>query len=242
MSTQKKTLKSLLAENKFAQLSEILLLFSIAFIVVYLFQKEASPDTLVYNQAVIWFANIVMLSFVWVGLRVRGLTVASLGLSFGQISTKAAIKFFALSVLVFALATLGFVIGSIIMANITGIPEGSADLSNYAYLKDNIGMLLLTLSGVYIVASFGEEVIYRAFLINRLQGMGLTGKLGTHFAVILSAIIFGFAHYSWGAIGIVQTGFMGLALSYSYLKMKKRLWVNVVAHGYMDTILMVQLY
>lgn len=42
---------------------------------------------------------------------------------------------------VFLVATAGFVIGSIILANITRIPE-SADMSNYAYMKDNIGMLI----------------------------------------------------------------------------------------------------
>ena len=49
------------------------------------------------------------------------------------------------------------------MANISGIPE-SADMSNYEYLHNNIFMLVLTLCGVYIVSSFGEEVTYRAFL------------------------------------------------------------------------------
>jgi hypothetical protein len=42
------------------------------------------------------------------------------------------------------------------MGNITGIPEG-ADMSGYTYLKDNIWMLLLSLGGVYIVSSFGEQ-------------------------------------------------------------------------------------
>ena len=79
--------------------------------------------------------------------------------------------------LVFVLALCGFVIGSIIMANITGIPE-SADMSGYAYLEDNIGMLFLSLAGVYIVSSFGEERIYRGFLINRILELGLNGKIG----------------------------------------------------------------
>jgi membrane protease YdiL (CAAX protease family) len=127
------------------------------------------------------------------------------------------------------------------MANITGIPETS-DMSNYDYLKDNIWLLFLTLGGVYIVASFGEEVIYRAFLINRISELGLSSKTGKIITVIISAIIFGFAHYSWGLMGIVQTGFMGLALGFCYLKLKKRIWVLILAHAYMDTILMLQLY
>jgi len=115
-------------------------------------------------------------------------------------------------------------------------------MSGYDYLKDNFGMLLLTLGGVYIVASFGEEVIYIAFLINRISELGLSGKTGKFLVVIISALIFGLAHYNWGLMGIVQTSFMGLALGICYLYLKKRIWVLILAHTYMDTILMLQLY
>jgi membrane protease YdiL (CAAX protease family) len=135
----------------------------------------------------------------------------------------------------------GFVLGSIIMGMIYGIPE-STNLSGYAFLKDNLGMLFLTLAGVYIVSSFGEEVIYRGFLINRFMELGLNSKAGRMFAVILSAIIFGLAHFGWGPMGMVQTAFMGLALGLCYIYMNKRLWILILAHAYMDTILMVQMY
>lgn len=180
-------------------------------------------------------------SMVWIGLRVRGENWQNFGLSFKKISLKGALKVFLLSLLVFALSVAGFVIGGIIMANITGIPEG-ADMSGYAYLKDNIWMLFFTLVGVYISSAFGEEVIYRAFLINRISELGLDNKRGRIVAVIISAVVFGFAHYSWGPMGIVQTGFMGLVLGLCYIFMKKRLWILIFAHVYMDTILMVQLY
>ena len=65
---------------------------------------------------------------------------------------------------------------------------------------------------------------------------------GTAITVILSAIIFGLAHYQWGPMGVVQTGMMGLVLSICYLKLRKRLWILILAHAYMDTILMVQMY
>jgi membrane protease YdiL (CAAX protease family) len=55
------------------------------------------------------------------------------------------------------------------------MPE-SADMSNYEYFYDSIFMLILTLIGVYIVSSFGEEVIYRAFLINRISELGFDSK------------------------------------------------------------------
>jgi uncharacterized protein len=175
------------------------------------------------------------------GAKRRGEKWSAFGLALNSISWKEALKTFLLSILVLVLALSGFILGSIIMANITGIPEGS-DMGGYDYLKDNIGMLILTLIGVYIASSFGEEVIYRAFLINRISEIGQKTKKATIIAVILSSIIFGLIHYNWGPMGIVQTGFMGLALGICYVKIKKRLWILILAHAYMDTILMVQMY
>ena len=230
----------LLRTNSLAKISELLLVFLIALVIIKLFLRPEG-EHLIYNQAVVWVANIAMLLVVWLGLKLRGESWQDFGLGFKKISFKAALRVFLLSLLVFVLALAGFVIGSIIMANITGIPE-SADMANYDYLKDNIGMLILSLVGVYIVSSFGEEVIYRAFLINRISELGLDTKKARIVAVILSAIIFGLVHYSWGPMGVVQTGFMGLVLGICYLKLKKRLWILILAHAYMDTLLLVQLY
>ena len=230
----------LLKENKLAKFLEIILVFLAAFLIIKAFISIKTSD-LVYNQAVIWFANIIMLIIIFTGIKLRGEGLRQFGFSFKKISWKIGLKTFLHSMLVFILALAGFIIGSIIMANISGIPEPS-DMSSYDYLKDNIWMLFLTLGGVYIVASFGEEVIYRAFLINRISELGLSGKTGKAIVLIVSAIIFGLAHYNWGLTGIVQTSFMGLVLGLCYLYLKKRIWILIIAHAYMDTILMVQLY
>ncbi len=41
---------------------------------------------------------------------------------------------------------------------------------------------------------------------------------------------------------MVQTAFMGLALGVSYLVLGRNLWVTILAHGYMDTMLLLQMY
>jgi CAAX protease family protein len=235
-----KKLGQLLKTNKLVKTLEILVVFLVAFLFIMAF-KSNDDSKLIYNQAVIWFANIIMLTLVFTGIKLRGEGLNHFGFSFKKITWKAGLKITLQSILVFLLAIAGFIIGSIIMANITGIPE-SSDMSSYDYLKDNIWMLFLTLSGVFIVSSFGEEVIYRAFLINRISELGLNSKKGKIIAIIFSAIIFGFAHYSWGSMGIVQTAFMGLALGFCYIYLKKKIWVLILAHIYMDTILMMQLY
>lgn len=230
-----------LRSNRLAKLAEL----AIVFLAAFLFIKVMSPlagSNPVLKQAIIWVANIIMLTIVWIGLKLRGENWNNFGLGLKLISWKGGLKIFILSLLVFLLAIAGFIVGSIIMANITGIPEGAADMSGYDYMKNNLAMFLLTLFGVLIVSSFGEEVIYRAFLINRISELGLDGKSGRIITVIMSSVIFGLVHYEWGAMGIVQTGFMGLALGICYIKMKRRLWIMILAHAYMDIILMVQMY
>lgn len=142
-------------------------------------------------------------------------------------------------VLVFALAA--FVAGSILTMNLQATTEG-ADMTGYDYLEGNLPMLIVALLAVYVVSSFGEEVVYRGFLMTRVAEMGGCGKLGWGIAVTVSAIVFGLAHFDWGVVGIVQTTFMGLALALSFLAVKRKLWILVLAHVYIDTVLLVQMY
>jgi hypothetical protein len=229
-----------LKKNKLFKIAEILFLFIFAYVFILLILPLTGSNPIL-KQTVLWIANILMLIYVWIGLKLREESWKDLGLTFKSISWRGGFKVLLLSLLVLVLALAGFIIGSIIMANITGIPEG-ANMTGYDYLKDNFGMLLLTLAGVYIVSSFGEEVIYRGFLITRISQIGNDSKKATIIAIILSSIIFGLIHYSWGPMGMVQTGFMGLALGICYIKLKRRLWILILAHAYMDTILIIQMY
>ena len=230
----------LLNTNKTAKISEILLVFVLAF-ALFKILKPFAGDNLLLKMGMFWCINILMLILVWSGIKLRGQNWSDFGLTFGRINFKESLRIFLLSLLVCVLGILGYTLGTIIMANISGMPE-SADMSNYEYLHNNVFMLILTLLGVYIVSSFGEEVIYRAFLINRITELGLDSKYGKMAAVAISAVIFGLVHYEWGPTGIVSTAFMGLVLGIFYLKFNKNLWILVLAHAYMDTLLLVPLY
>ena len=247
MSIDQRTLPSYAAQlgqalnsNKLFKLAEILLIFFAAAGIIILFLSD-QPEDLFYNQVVISCANIIMLILVFAGVKLRGESLSQFGLSFKRFNFKFALKTFFQSLIVFVLATGAFILASIIMANITGIPETS-DMSGYNYIKGNFGLLSLSLISVYIVSSFGEEIVYRAFLINRISELTSKSKSNLVIAVLISSIIFGLAHYNWGLMGMIQTTFMGLALGFSYIYLKKRIWVLIIAHAYMDTILMVQLY
>jgi len=225
-----------LRNNKAVQLAEIAVVFLAAFGIL----AAARPflgDHPMLSQSVVWVANVVMLVLVWVGLRLRGEGWSHLGLDKENLNLKA----FLLSLLVFVAAVAGFLIGSIVMMNIVGEPR-AADMSGYNYLQGNLPLLIIALLAVFIVSSFGEEVIYRGFLITRISEMGGNSRTWIRIAVLASAVVFGLIHFEWGLTGIVQTTFMGLVLAIAYLLLKRNLWVLVLAHAYMDAILLIQLY
>ncbi len=230
-----------LLTNKWFQLLEIIIVFFPPLLVIigYRMMHLENPMLLI---AGVWFSNVIMLLLVWISIKLRRQSWQSIGLYFGRprFSQIGWSILKSVPILVFAIAA--FIVGAIVMANIVGI-QASADMTKYNYLSGNIPLLLISLAGVYIASSFGEEVVYRGFLITRLQNLfGGQGKGALFIVLVFSSIIFGFAHFEWGATGIVQTTFMGAALGASFLWNKRRLWSLVLAHGYMDTLLMVQLY
>ena len=233
-------LGSLLESSKPAQLLEIVAVFGAAALLI-AFGLPFAGDDLFAKQLVVVAANAVMLFMVWLGLRMRGQKPLSLGLSAHFEGWKSMAWGFAKSLLVLVMAMAGFMLGSIIMLNLTGLPQ-QADVSGYDYLQGNPALFLVSLASIYFFSSFGEEVVYRGFLITRLETLFGPGRRALAWAVVFSSLVFGLAHFGWGVAGMVQTTFMGLALAISFVIFKRRLWILVAAHAYMDTALILPLY
>jgi membrane protease YdiL (CAAX protease family) len=230
----------LLEASKLAGFLEIVAVFGAAALVITLGLAVAG-DGLLARQFAVVAGNAAMLALVWAGLRVRGQNIGDFGLALRFAGWKPFMLGFVKSLAVLALGLAGFIFGSMVMMNLVGAPQ-QADVSGYNYLQGNLPLLLLSMTSIYFFSSFGEEVVYRGFLINRLEGLFGGGRKALAVAVIVSSVIFGLAHFGWGVTGMVQTGFMGLALALSYLLFKRNLWVLVAAHAYMDTALILPLY
>lgn len=223
-----------------ASLFDILLVFAVAFVVVFVGWRWVGEDTFA-RQAVVWVANVGMLVTIWIRLRARGESWEHLGLRRRGGGRRALVRAVLQSIVVLVVALVAFVAGSMVSANVAAAPE-SADMSGYEYLRGNLPMLLLALAAVYVVSSFGEEVVYRGFLMTRVAAMARSTRMAWGVAAVVSAVVFGVAHFDWGMVGIIQTTLMGLALAASYLIVKRNLWVLVLAHAYIDTVLLVQMY
>lgn len=239
-SSSPNSIGTLLEASKLARILEILTVFGAAALVI-VFGLHLAGDDLFAKQLVVVAANAVMLVLVWLGLRLRGQKPGYLGLSIRFAGWKSIAWGFAKSLLVLVLGMAGFIFGSVIMMNLTGMPQ-QADVSGYDYLQGNLPLFLLSLASIYFFSSFGEEVIYRGFLINRMEDLFGGDKKALVWAVLLSSMIFGLAHFGWGVTGIVQTTFMGLSLAVSFIIFKRNLWILVAAHAYMDSALIWPLF
>lgn len=222
------------------QVTEIIVVFLVAFLVIGVGWRLVG-DSLLARQAVVWVANVLMLVSIWIGLRLRGQTWEHFGLSWHFAGWRTLLRSVLQSIVLVIVALIAFVAGAVLMMNLVAAPQG-ADVSGYGYLQGNLPMLLLALAAVYVVSSFGEEVVYRGFLMSRVAELGGGSRAAWSIAVAISAVVFGLAHFSWGVVGIVQTAFMGLALAIAYLVVRRNLWVLILAHAYVDTLLLLQMY
>jgi len=198
------------------------------------------PDP-VAVQATAWCTNMAMIGVVLVISKIRNTSISAMGVGRLPDSVNGWGRFAVKVLLTLVVTVFAFAAGSVVMANITGIPE-QADLTGYDFLAGNLPAFLLVITGVLVASSFGEEFIYRGFLIGRLRSLFGGGKRAEYAAILISSIVFGLIHWEWGPMGIIQTMFMGAALALMWRRFDYDLWIVVAAHGIMDLILMTQLY
>jgi membrane protease YdiL (CAAX protease family) len=116
--------------------------------------------------------------------------------------------------------------------HLTGTTE---DLSAYANLQGNLGMLAGLLLVTWTVAAFGEEIVYRGFIQTRITDVLGRNPVGVVVAVVISSVLFGLAHTEYGIVGVAVT-FLD-ALFFSVLRLRYRtLWPAILAHGFWNTL------
>ncbi|NAS10770.1 CPBP family intramembrane glutamic endopeptidase [Poritiphilus flavus] len=227
-------------KNPMSSLIELLMVFGSVILIIELFKPSTHQHPL-RAQAVVWGANVLMIAMVCLGQWLRGEPLKDLGFAVKTNTFKKILQALMWSVPVFVTALAAFILASALAPLLFDLPAHT-DTSGYNYFKDRPGLLLLSLLGVYLVSSFGEELVYRAFLMDRLGRLFKNFRLQKLLMVVFSAIIFGLAHYTWGLVGVFQTTFMGIALAVFYLALGRRLIILIMAHVYMDTLLFLSIY
>ena len=132
-----------------------------------------------------------------------------------------------------------FVLKSIVLPYL-GAPETNAA---FQALRGDTNAFLLWIPQLIVLVGFAEELLFRGYLINRLLlifGPSTGAKI---LSVLISAFIFGIAHWSmqsfWGSL---QAAIVGLVFASAYLLNGQRLVSLMAAHTAFDIFAMWIIY
>lgn len=117
-----------------------------------------------------------------------------------------------------------------------------ADLSQFNDVAGNLKVTVLYIVLVWIVAAFGEELIYRGYLMNRVADLLNRTRTAWIVSLVVVHIVFGLSHAYQGWTGVIDEGIMGILLGILYLSTGRNLAVPIVAHGVQDTIDLVLIF
>jgi uncharacterized protein len=126
-----------------------------------------------------------------------------------------------------------------LLARLTG---KQPDLADFRILTGNVKWTLIALAFTWTLAAFGEEMVWRAYLMNRVAGLGNRTRFAWVCSLLVVNAVFGLAHSNQGVTGIIEEGIAGVLLGLMYLGTGRNLAVPIVAHGVQDTIDMILIF
>jgi membrane protease YdiL (CAAX protease family) len=119
---------------------------------------------------------------------------------------------------------------------ISRITGSLPDLSHFAAIKGDTKFLLTWLAITWTAAAFGEEIIYRGYMMNRTADFFRNSKSRWVIGLLFSSILFGTIHYYQGLSGMLSTGISGLFFGAYFLASGRNLWSSILAHGVSNSI------
>ena len=171
-----------------------------------------------------------LLAFGWISLRVRGLRWRDVGLS----RYKSWGKTFGYG-LAAGLALEAFQL-FISQPFLVRVLKKQPDLEFFRALNGDLKWTLLAIAGAWTLAAFGEEMVYRGYLMNRVADLMNCTRWAWVVSLIVIHVGFGLAHAYQGITGIIDEGLAGFLFGVIYLRNGRNLAVPIIAHGLGDTI------
>lgn len=166
----------------------------------------------------------------WIRLRLRGQRWSSVGLCRPESWLKTVSVGLAAGIF---LQLLSEFITEPAIAYLTGQP---VDLSDFRPLVGNTKLLLIYFAAIWTLAAFGEEMVYRGYIMNRVADFGDRTTLAWGVSAIVVSIFFGIGHYYQGISGMIGSGISSLIFAGVYFLLNRNIWVAVLAHGFSNSI------
>jgi hypothetical protein len=142
----------------------------------------------------------------------------------------------ALGILLFFLSVLNPIIQEF-------FPIVEKDITRFASLKGNTPLFIVGILSAVITAGFGEEIIWRGYILKNLAFLFGGKKISWVLALLITSVVFGLLHFYQGPVGVIQTGITGFFLGLIFIyNGKQRLWLNIVVHSVIDCISLTAIY
>jgi CAAX protease family protein len=116
------------------------------------------------------------------------------------------------------------------------------DFSDLGELHGNWKLTLLFVALSWTLAAFGEEMVYRGYLMNRVAGLFRNPKVAWSISLVVVSFMFGLGHIDQGVTGQVENMIDGLLLGVIFLATGCNLWAAIIAHGVTDTVDILLMY
>jgi uncharacterized protein len=110
----------------------------------------------------------------------------------------------------------------------------TASPSMLSTIGGNEAALFAWLALAWGVGGFIEELLFRGFLLNRIEvflGNAIGAKVAAVAAVCAQAVLFGALHLYQGSFGFVFAGLFALLYGAAYLLFGRNLWPLILVHG-----------
>lgn len=123
-----------------------------------------------------------------------------------------------------------------------GWPPLDVSYIRNAIRGDLVSYIAWMLLVVWGSAAFGEELLNRGFILNRLLALCGQGRAGVTLAIIGQGIIFGALHAIQGPTGMLVTAYIGMVFAGVYFLAGRNLWPVILAHGLIDSVGLTLMY
>jgi membrane protease YdiL (CAAX protease family) len=117
----------------------------------------------------------------------------------------------------------------------------TVDLASIDPIQGDGRLLLIWLAQAWTLAAFGEEMVFRGYIIRRVAQFVSNGRVGILTGLAVSSVYFGWAHRYQGPAGMLVTGAIGLALGILYVRTRS-LTTAIMCHAVIDTIVLLATY
>ncbi len=137
------------------------------------------------------------------------------------------------------IALLGIILIDPLAEKMTGIPH---DYSVVESVRGSLQSLFTMIVLIWVTVAFIEEILFRGFLMTELvKVLGASpAALGAN--ALITAIVFGLAHWYQGKSGVLSSGFISVLISLIFIWSGFNLWLVILIHGFIDTTYLALMY